>query len=302
MASCEDCLDLISAAIDGAISPAEENMLREHLSHCPKCQALQKELTTLHHTFQELPPPEAPENLTERIMTAVAKENITPFSPKKKSFVLSTRVQGWLVSAAIFAFALALQQHYRPFITAGQAATPDDSPVIASAKGSNSTLPAEDGAEDTEFSVAAQTFPEFSDSTVADSNSATYQHSINTEEVSEPEFRSAASPAGARAVDISSPLTVEDAFTLVAEFCQDSSEYTLQVQEESETPPAVQFALLDEERTVSNLTVTFTGEDDNCYYFSCQWETSPETFVFYSVHKTEKVVSPLENGTVAPLS
>lgn len=105
MAYCDEYLELISAAVDGALSPAQRERLEEHLASCPECQALYGELTALHTALLDLPPVEVPADLTERIMNAVAAEQVLPFAPaeKKKSPV---HWQRWMASAAVLAVVL----------------------------------------------------------------------------------------------------------------------------------------------------------------------------------------------------
>ena len=56
MAHCDEYVDLISAAIDGALSPVEQEKLDSHLASCPECRALYEELTALHAALSGLPP------------------------------------------------------------------------------------------------------------------------------------------------------------------------------------------------------------------------------------------------------
>lgn len=103
MAHCDEYLELISAAIDGALSPAEREKLDAHLADCPECRALYEELAAVHAALLDLPPVEVPADLTERIMAAVAAEQVLPFEKKKAPI----RWQKWLASAAVLAVVLA---------------------------------------------------------------------------------------------------------------------------------------------------------------------------------------------------
>ena len=106
MAYCDEYWQLISAGLDGALSPDEEEALSAHLAQCPECKALYEELSVLHAALSDLPPVEVPADLHGRIMKAVAAEQVLPFVPleKKKS---SVHWQRWLASAAVFAVVLA---------------------------------------------------------------------------------------------------------------------------------------------------------------------------------------------------
>ena len=48
MISCEKAELLLSARLDGALSPREAARLEAHLARCPRCQAAARELETLH--------------------------------------------------------------------------------------------------------------------------------------------------------------------------------------------------------------------------------------------------------------
>ena len=48
MISCEKAELLLSARLDGALSPREAARLEAHLARCPRCQAAARELEALH--------------------------------------------------------------------------------------------------------------------------------------------------------------------------------------------------------------------------------------------------------------
>lgn len=85
MAHCDEYLELISAAVDGALSPADQEKLNAHLAACPGCRALLADLTAIHEGLSALPNAEPPAGLHDRIMSAVAADNVLPFTPKKKA-------------------------------------------------------------------------------------------------------------------------------------------------------------------------------------------------------------------------
>lgn len=65
--NCETALELLSASLDGELTPDQAALLQAHLDQCPSCRALQTELTGLHAACGEmeaLPPAE----LREQIM------------------------------------------------------------------------------------------------------------------------------------------------------------------------------------------------------------------------------------------
>lgn len=103
MEHCKEYIELISAAIDGALTTEETARLEEHLNACPDCQALYDDLNRVHQALLELPPVEVPEGLTERILEAVAADNITALPKPKKS---ALRWKKTVAAAAVFALIL----------------------------------------------------------------------------------------------------------------------------------------------------------------------------------------------------
>ena len=67
---CEDILELLSASLDGVLTPEQETKLQEHLDRCPSCRALLAELTGLHEVCGEmeaLPPDQLKEQILESL-------------------------------------------------------------------------------------------------------------------------------------------------------------------------------------------------------------------------------------------
>lgn len=68
--NCETALELLSASLDGELTPDQEALLQAHLDQCPGCRALQTELSGLHTACGEmevLPPA----GLKEQIMKSL---------------------------------------------------------------------------------------------------------------------------------------------------------------------------------------------------------------------------------------
>ncbi|MBE6957014.1 MAG: hypothetical protein E7450_06140 [Ruminococcaceae bacterium] len=68
--NCERYLDLISARLDGPLSPADEAELTAHLNDCPACRAIAHDLANVHTTLSgaaATPPAE----LAEGVMTSI---------------------------------------------------------------------------------------------------------------------------------------------------------------------------------------------------------------------------------------
>jgi len=98
MAQHEEYLALISARLDGALTPQEEQRLREHLAGCAQCRRTAAELEKLHRALMTLPPVEVPDGLADRIMAAVEQEKVIPLPVKKNN-----PWRKWLATAAVLA-------------------------------------------------------------------------------------------------------------------------------------------------------------------------------------------------------
>lgn len=116
MAYCEEYMELISASLDGALSPAEQEKLTAHLASCAECQKLFDDLSALRAAMTQLPPVEVPEGLKGRILDAVAKEagNVLPFAPVTKK-APPIRWQRWLASAAVLAVVVMGTWSWKPW-------------------------------------------------------------------------------------------------------------------------------------------------------------------------------------------
>lgn len=107
MQSCDEILELISAALDDALSDAEQAALEEHLSNCPACSALFAELNGLHTAAAQLEELPAPTGFADQVMAHIAAEpmqelpdKVVPFPAKKRS---RTPWKGWAATAAVVA-------------------------------------------------------------------------------------------------------------------------------------------------------------------------------------------------------
>lgn len=85
---CEEALELLSARLDGELTAQEERELEDHLSVCPACRELGKELSALHFSFEELEDEQAPEDLAARVM-----ERVRGLEREKKAIPLFRRPQ-----------------------------------------------------------------------------------------------------------------------------------------------------------------------------------------------------------------
>lgn len=123
MAHCDEYVELLSAAIDGALSPEEQARLEEHLNACPACKALYDDLNRVHQALLELPPVEVPAGLTDRILEAVAADNIASLPKPKKSAFRWTRT---VAAAAVFALILLGAGTLRGQLNATKDAVPEN--------------------------------------------------------------------------------------------------------------------------------------------------------------------------------
>ena len=160
MKHCEDYTALISAAVDGVLTPGEERLLHEHLSQCPDCLAIYQEMLAIHDAFdgwEENPPAD----LTGAVMGRIRRE-------RKRN--RRRRFLPVAAAAACCAFIIlgyyALPSAIRSSTVSDTAA--DDAPSV------NASLATDDGAPssgDTEEAVAGKSSapfavqPEAADST-----------------------------------------------------------------------------------------------------------------------------------------
>lgn len=104
MGSCDEILELISAALDGPLSEADQAALDAHLAICPACSALFQDLSALHAAASALEEVPAPEGFAADVMARISAEaeqadNVTPF-PRKVS---RSHWKRWSATAAVVA-------------------------------------------------------------------------------------------------------------------------------------------------------------------------------------------------------
>lgn len=71
MNNCAQYWDLISAAVDGALTPEERERLQAHLAECPDCRAMLEQLQGLAEDLGEITP--APLGFVGRVMEAAER-------------------------------------------------------------------------------------------------------------------------------------------------------------------------------------------------------------------------------------
>lgn len=102
MCTCDEALELISARLDGVITPQEAELLEEHLAACPACRDLLADLEGVHEAMPGLWV-EPPADLKDRIMDRIRSDNVTPLPARP---VRKVRWKGWAALAAVCAVAL----------------------------------------------------------------------------------------------------------------------------------------------------------------------------------------------------
>ena len=77
MEYCREYAPLISAAVDGEVSPEERRDLMEHLAQCPACRGAYEEMLAMHMAFRELDT-EVPGDLAGDVMAKVRSQQKRP--------------------------------------------------------------------------------------------------------------------------------------------------------------------------------------------------------------------------------
>jgi len=101
--NCDPYRDLISAYLDGELSPQQEGNVRHHLSECEACRQLADELQLISRTVQEMPRMPLGVDMVSLVNQQLANEAKTV--PLFRLFT-SPRVLGTLATAAMVILAL----------------------------------------------------------------------------------------------------------------------------------------------------------------------------------------------------
>ncbi|HJB71623.1 MAG TPA: zf-HC2 domain-containing protein [Candidatus Flavonifractor avistercoris] len=139
MTDCDRALELISAGLDGVLTPEEKDWLEKHLEHCPACRALDADLASLHQLLPTLAP-EPPAELKERIMDAVRAEKTVPFPAQGQK--KPRRWKAWVSVAAVAALVFLGGRAALPALNSGGASLP-----AAAGAPAGTELPAADAAQ-----------------------------------------------------------------------------------------------------------------------------------------------------------
>ena len=105
MPCCDEYVDLISAAIDGALSEEETARLEEHLARCPECRALYEDFAAIHSALGDVPPVAVPPAFAcmDQVMAAIDH----PVDLRKAKVKYRRYWQRGMAAAAVLAVVLA---------------------------------------------------------------------------------------------------------------------------------------------------------------------------------------------------
>ena len=117
MITCNEALELLSAQLDGALTIEEQTALEEHLSSCPECRAIQKELAAIDEALPELAQ-EPPRLLHDGVMQEIRRQT----RQKKERRPLLRFVGVMAAAAALLAVLAGFQLVTLPGFDHGEAA------------------------------------------------------------------------------------------------------------------------------------------------------------------------------------
>lgn len=110
---CRQANEHIQAWLDGGLADDELAALQSHLEHCPRCREASREWAALQRALRELPAPEPPPDLTERLWAG---------QPRRRHY-------SWSVAAAA---GLVLALVLTPFLVPDGREAPDGRQPVAS--------------------------------------------------------------------------------------------------------------------------------------------------------------------------
>ena len=117
MITCNEALELLSAQLDGAVTIEEQTALEEHLSSCPECRTIQKELAAIDKALPELAQ-EPPKLLHDGVMQEIRRQT----RQKKERRPLLRFVGVMAAAAALLAVLAGFQLVTLPGFDHGEAA------------------------------------------------------------------------------------------------------------------------------------------------------------------------------------
>lgn len=143
--NCKDALELLSASLDGELTPEEETRLQAHLASCPRCRDLREQLGQIHRACGEM---EAvpPAGLRENILKNLPDQKAAKAHPWRRWGAMAAAVA--LVALAAWRLPHTLYQPDRSSGAAQESAVPaplalgPEAPVMDRARGAVEAAPA----------------------------------------------------------------------------------------------------------------------------------------------------------------
>ena len=153
LANCSEYRELISASLDGALTPEDQEKLDAHLSECPDCRAMWEQLSALEPELMELSEPS--EGFADRVLAAAETlEQDIPFTnlpqDRKPGRETLRRVNAWWkpigVIAACCVFVLGGGWFVTHMWSAGSAAPSETTQATGKAEEYSAAAGADDAA------------------------------------------------------------------------------------------------------------------------------------------------------------
>lgn len=106
---CEGYLELLSARLDGSLSPEEDAALREHLTRCPACRTAEAQLAVIHDLLGGLEEVPAPEGFAQSVMARIRQERssrVLPLFRRPQFRALAGLAACLVLAAGVYGFSL----------------------------------------------------------------------------------------------------------------------------------------------------------------------------------------------------
>ncbi|CCO08535.1 zf-HC2 domain-containing protein [Desulforamulus hydrothermalis] len=103
---CQDALEMLSPYLDGALDPAEQAAVQDHLAGCPSCRAEWEELRSCLSLLQELPEIAPPAGFRAGLMEKIDRLALPAQAPRHTTWfarINGVVRQGWYRTAAVAA-------------------------------------------------------------------------------------------------------------------------------------------------------------------------------------------------------
>lgn len=182
LAHCETYWELISASLDGGLTPEEQRRLEEHLAQCPDCRALREQLAGLEPELQALSSPGP--DFTDRVMAEAARteqdipftdlpQNRTPNQAAQKQLAAWWKpVRNLVLVAACCLVVLGLGRFAAQFLSAGSSSSNSTGAPMATQDSAAGSQAASQEAEEESVALPGDSAGLASGSGAADAGSA----------------------------------------------------------------------------------------------------------------------------------